>query len=124
MAMYMFSIADLLLKFFSIKAASMLSYKIITHTTLCFSNLAGPLQETSFYGHAMEFLATSSYGQPHGLMIDFQSYVNKMTIVVSVDENTIPDPHTLLDDLEGSLKLMKKAIYVKEEEGVPQAVFT
>ncbi|KAI3711469.1 hypothetical protein L2E82_41578 [Cichorium intybus] len=71
MDMYMFSIVDLLLKFFSIK----------------------------------------------GLMIDFQSYVN------TVDENTIPDPHTLLDDLEGSLKLMKKAIYVKEE-GVAQAVFT
>ncbi|KAH0719960.1 hypothetical protein KY284_004990 [Solanum tuberosum] len=34
------------------------------------------------------------------LMINFQSYINKMIIVVSVDENAIPDPHQLLDDFD------------------------
>ncbi|KAL4562616.1 hypothetical protein LXL04_026644 [Taraxacum kok-saghyz] len=38
----------------------------------------------------------------------------------AVDENTIQDPHKLLDDLQVSLKLMKQAVYakglVKEEE--------
>lgn len=60
-------------------------------------------------------------------MINFQSYVNKMTIVLSVDESTIPDPHNLLDDLEGSLKLIKEAVYAKglvKEEGMLQAAFT
>ncbi|KVH89025.1 O-acyltransferase, WSD1, C-terminal [Cynara cardunculus var. scolymus] len=125
-ALYTFSISELVLKFFGIKAASSLSHKIITHTTLCFSNLVGPLEEIGFYGHGMEFIAPSSYGQPHGLMINFQSYVNKMTIVLSVDESTIPDPHKLLDDLEDSLKLIKEAVYAKglvKEESMPQAAF-
>nr|GMD25013.1 O-acyltransferase WSD1-like [Ipomoea batatas] len=43
------------------------------------------------------------------LMINFQSYINKMTMVLSVDENVIPNPHQLLDDLEMSLKLIKDA---------------
>uniref|UniRef100_M1BMN0 Wax synthase n=1 Tax=Solanum tuberosum TaxID=4113 RepID=M1BMN0_SOLTU len=44
------------------------------------------------------------------LMINFQSYINKMIIVVSVDENAIPDPHQLLDDFEDSLNLIKNAV--------------
>nr|XP_043620308.1 wax ester synthase/diacylglycerol acyltransferase 11-like [Erigeron canadensis] len=126
-ALYTFSIAELVLKLFGIKAASSLSHKIITQTTLCFSNMVGPLEEIGFYGHAMEFLAPSSYGQPHGLMINFQSYVNKMTIVLSVDDNTIPDPHKLLDDLEGSLKLIKAAVYARglvKKDGTLEAAFT
>lgn len=43
-------------------------------------------------------------------MINFQSYVNKMTIVLSVDEGTIPDPHQLCDDIEESLRLIKNAV--------------
>jgi len=43
-------------------------------------------------------------------MINFQSYANKMTIVVSVDEDTIPDPHQLCDDIAESLKLVKDAV--------------
>ena len=39
-------------------------------------------------------------------MIDFQSYINKMIFVLSVDEEIIPDPHQLCDDLEESLKFM------------------
>ncbi|KAM7511894.1 hypothetical protein LguiB_010769 [Lonicera macranthoides] len=109
-AIYTFSIAELVLKFFGIKKASGLSHRIIEHTTICFSNLVGPLEEIGFYGHPMAYLAPSSYGQPHGLMINFQSYINKMTIVVSVDESAIPDPHQLCNDLEESLKLIKDAV--------------
>ncbi|XP_071716847.1 wax ester synthase/diacylglycerol acyltransferase 11-like [Rutidosis leptorrhynchoides] len=112
-AIYTFSIAKFVYKFFGIKVASSLSHKIMSRTTLSFSNLVGPLEEIGFYGHHMEFIASGSYGQPHGLMINFQSYVNKMTIVLSVEENTIPDPHKLLDDFEGSLKLIKEAVYAR-----------
>ncbi|KAK2993873.1 hypothetical protein RJ640_003985, partial [Escallonia rubra] len=112
-AWYTFSIAELVLKLFGIKRASALSHRVITHTTMCFSNLVGPQEEIGFYGHPMAFLAPSSYGQPHALMINFQSYINKMTVVLSADESIIPDPHQLCDDLEESLKLIKDAVIRK-----------
>ncbi|XP_019188382.1 PREDICTED: O-acyltransferase WSD1-like isoform X2 [Ipomoea nil] len=108
-ALYTFYIAQFVLKLFGIKAASCLSHRVIEHTTMCFSNLVGPQEEIGFCGHPMAYLAPSSYGQPHALMINFQSYINKMTMVLSVDENVIPNPHQLLDDLEMSLKLIKDA---------------
>lgn len=43
-------------------------------------------------------------------MISFQSYFNKMILVVTVDENAIPDPQQLLDDFEESLTLIKDAV--------------
>lgn len=46
-------------------------------------------------------------------MINFQSYINKMTIVLSVDEETIPDPHLLCDDIVQSLNLIKEAVVAR-----------
>lgn len=46
-------------------------------------------------------------------MINFQSYSNKMTIVLSVDEDTIPDPKQLRDDIVDSLHLIKDAVIQK-----------
>ncbi|KAK8630927.1 hypothetical protein V6N13_079698 [Hibiscus sabdariffa] len=104
-----FYIADIALKLFGIKAAGALSHKVVSRTTMCFSNMVGPLEEIGFYGHPMAFLATSSYGQPYALMINFQSYIDKMTIVLSVDEGTIPDPGQLCEDIVESLRLIKEA---------------
>ncbi|PKI76687.1 hypothetical protein CRG98_002996 [Punica granatum] len=109
-AIYTFSIAEVVLKLFGIKRASALSRRVIMHTTMCFSNLVGPVEEIGFYGHPMTFLAPGCYGQPHGLMINFQSYVNKMTFVVSADEDTIPDPHQLCQDIVKSLELIRDAV--------------
>ncbi|PON98011.1 O-acyltransferase WSD1, C-terminal [Trema orientale] len=75
-----------------------------------FSNIVGPTEEISFYGHKMAFLAATTYGQPHELMVNFQSYVDKMTIVLSVDEAIVPDPHLLCNDIAESLKLIKDAV--------------
>lgn len=44
------------------------------------------------------------------LTIHFQSYVDKMTIVLAVDPNVIPDPQQLFDDFEDSLKLICEAV--------------
>lgn len=44
------------------------------------------------------------------LTIHFQSYVNKMTIILAVDPNVIPDPQRLFDDFEESLKLIREAV--------------
>ena len=46
-------------------------------------------------------------------MIDFQSYINKMTFVLSVDEEIIPDPQRLCDDLEESLKFIKDVVITR-----------
>ncbi|KAK9056125.1 hypothetical protein SSX86_027213 [Deinandra increscens subsp. villosa] len=127
-AIVSFSLAGLVLKLFGVKAANTISHKAAARTTLGFSNLVGPVEEISFFGHALEFLAPCCYGHPHGLMINFQSYVNKMTIVLSVDESSVPDPQKLLDDFEASLKLIKEAVYakglVKEEGKLQEAAFT
>ncbi|KAK8630926.1 hypothetical protein V6N13_079697 [Hibiscus sabdariffa] len=112
-AMFTFSIAELALKLFGVKTASAVSHRIFCHTTMSFSNLVGPLEEIGFYGHPMAFLAPSSYGQPHALMINFQSYVNKMMIVLSVDEGTIPNPHRLCEDMVESLRLIKDAVVTR-----------
>ncbi|KAK8500389.1 hypothetical protein V6N13_028084 [Hibiscus sabdariffa] len=109
-AMFTFSIAELALKLFGVKTASAVSHRIFCHTTMSFSNLVGPLEEIGFYGHPMAFLAPTSYGQPHALMINFQSYVNKMMVVLSVDEGTIPNPHRLCEDMVESLRLIKDAV--------------
>ncbi|XP_056174398.1 wax ester synthase/diacylglycerol acyltransferase 11-like [Syzygium oleosum] len=114
-AIFTYSIAKVVLKIFGIKAASALSHRVITHTTMCFSNLVGPLDEIGFCGHPLAYIAPGCYGQPHGLMVNFQSYVNKMTFVLSVDEGTIPDPHRLCDDIVKALELTKDAVLEREQ---------
>ncbi|XP_034709434.1 O-acyltransferase WSD1-like isoform X3 [Vitis riparia] len=101
------------LKLFGAKVAAFLYRRVMNHTTICFSNVVGPMEEIGFYGHPMAFLAPSVYGQPQGLMIHFQSYINKMTFVLSVDEEIIPDPNQLCDDLEESLKFIKDAVIAR-----------
>lgn len=112
-AIYTFTISAIALKLFGIKVSGAMSHRVIANTTMCFSNLVGPLEEIGFYGHPMAFLAPSSYGQPHALMINFQSYVDKMTIVASVDEDVIPDARQLLDDIVESLRVIKEAVLAK-----------
>ncbi|KAF9600835.1 hypothetical protein IFM89_013070 [Coptis chinensis] len=109
-AIYTFSCGSFIVNSLGTKAASALSNKILANTTMSFSNIVGPLEEISFYGHPMVYLAPSVYGHPHGLTIHLQSYLDKMTIVLTVDEKCVPDPHQLCDDLEESLKLIKGTI--------------
>ncbi|XP_013624483.1 PREDICTED: O-acyltransferase WSD1-like [Brassica oleracea var. oleracea] len=44
------------------------------------------------------------------LTMHFQSYMNKMTIYLTVDPTAICDPHQLCDDLEESLRSIKAAV--------------
>lgn len=82
-------------------------------TTLLFSNVKGPEEELSFYGHPIAYVAPSCYGQTNELTIHLVSYANKMTFILSVDGYSIPDPHRLCDDLEESLHLMKTAVIAR-----------
>ncbi|KAL8136104.1 hypothetical protein AgCh_010632 [Apium graveolens] len=98
------------IKFFGIKAVGVICHNIFFNTTLWFSNVPDPQEEVSLYGHQMAFPACSCYGQPNALMIHVISYTDKITFVISTDEDTIPDPYSLCDDLEESLKLIKAAV--------------
>lgn len=101
------------LKTFGVKAAAALTHTVFTNTTVAFSNVCGPLEEISFFGHSIAFLAPSIYGFPHAITIHCQSYADKMTIILAADPNVVPDPHRLLDDLEESLQLIKDAALKK-----------
>lgn len=105
-----YSAAELLVKLFGAKAGGTLSHKVLFNTTLSFSNVVGPIEEISFYGHPLSYFAPSVYGHPQALTLHFQSYMDKMTISLAVDPEVIPDPHQLCDELEESLKLIKDAV--------------
>ncbi|XP_042504669.1 wax ester synthase/diacylglycerol acyltransferase 11-like isoform X1 [Macadamia integrifolia] len=112
-AIYSYSGSDLTVKLFGFKVASALCYKVMSRTTMSFTNLVGPVEEICFYGHPLAFLAPSVYGHPHALTINYQSYMNKMTFVLAIDPDVIPDPQQLCSDLEESLKLIKNTIISK-----------
>ncbi|GMY07424.1 wax ester synthase/diacylglycerol acyltransferase 11-like isoform X2 [Fagus crenata] len=104
-----FPFSNYVLKTFGVKAAAALTHTVFTNTTVAFSNVVGPLEEISFIGHPIAFLAPTIYGFPHAITIHCQSYVNKMTIILAVDPNVVPHPHQLIDDIEESLQLIKDA---------------
>ncbi|XP_074281673.1 wax ester synthase/diacylglycerol acyltransferase 11-like isoform X2 [Silene latifolia] len=109
-----YDIAMVLLKIFGLPVVAALSRRLLSHVTLSFSNLLGPQEEISFYGHPMVFLASTVYGHPQALTIHFQSYMDKMTFVLAIDPDVIPDPQKLCDDIEESLGLAKKAVLEKK----------
>ncbi|KAJ0488179.1 putative transferase [Helianthus annuus] len=112
--LFTYFVVELVLKLFGIKAVGKLNHRVFFNTTLWFSNVPGPQQEVTFYGHDATYIAPSCYGQPNALMIHIVSYIDKVTFVISADEETIPDPHRLGDDLEKSLQQIKASALAKE----------
>ncbi|CAA7039856.1 unnamed protein product [Microthlaspi erraticum] len=82
----------------------------VMNTTTCISNVVGPMEEISFRGHPIAYIAPSCYGHSQALLVHFLSYAGKMTISLAVDPTVIPDPHKLCDEMEESLKAMKAAL--------------
>ncbi|XP_061356172.1 wax ester synthase/diacylglycerol acyltransferase 11 isoform X2 [Gastrolobium bilobum] len=113
-----YACAKLVLNLFGVKVTAAITRRVLFNTTLAFSNVLGPVEEVSFYGHPVAYIAPSVYGHPHALTIHFQSYANKMTISLSVDPSVIPDPYLLCDDLEESLKLILDAVQKKHIDHV------
>ncbi|KAF9661509.1 hypothetical protein SADUNF_Sadunf19G0076300 [Salix dunnii] len=107
-AIYTYLMAKTFNKFFGTKWGG-----FPTQTTLWFSNVPGPQEEITCFGHEVAYIAPTCYGQPNALMIHVVSYANKINIIVSVDEEIVPDPHQLCDDLEESLKLIKDVVIYK-----------
>ncbi|XP_028554475.1 O-acyltransferase WSD1 [Dendrobium catenatum] len=99
-----------IVKTLGFKVGTILCHRIVSNTSLSFSNIVGPMEEVGFCGSPLVYIAPSVYGHPQALTIHFQSYLNKMKVVLAVDELVIPDPHKLLDDISHSLQIIKDAI--------------
>ncbi|KAH1043825.1 hypothetical protein GYH30_025586 [Glycine max] len=108
-----YACAKLVLNLLGVKVAAAITRRVLFNTTVAFSNVPGPVEEISFYGHPVAYIAPSVYGHPLALTIHFQSYANNITISLAVDPLVIPDPYLLCDDLEQSLKLIRDAIQKK-----------
>ncbi|CAH2079604.1 unnamed protein product [Thlaspi arvense] len=108
-AFIFYGIIKFTLKFFGGKAVEAFGKRIFGHTSLAFSNVRGPDEEISLYGHPITYVAGSALVGSQALNIHFISYVNKIIINLAVDTTTIPDPHQLCDDIVESLKTIKSA---------------
>ncbi|KAK4485353.1 hypothetical protein RD792_007992 [Penstemon davidsonii] len=108
-----FVMMKLLINLFGIKFTAAITRSVFYNTTLTFSNVVGPKEEITLFGHPMCYLAPSAYGIPHALTIHCQSYANKLIFALAVDENVIPNPHQLCDDLENSLNNIKNIVMEK-----------
>ena len=75
--------------------------------------MVGPTEEIGFYGHAINFLASATFEIPQALTVHFQSYMDKMTLVITVDPNVIPDPHRLCEDIKESLKIIVDTVVAR-----------
>uniref|UniRef100_A0A1J3EBA2 O-acyltransferase WSD1 n=1 Tax=Noccaea caerulescens TaxID=107243 RepID=A0A1J3EBA2_NOCCA len=93
------------------KVTARLFNRHIMNTTTCISNVVGPMEEISFRGHPIAYIAASGYGHSQALLVHFLSYAGKMTISLAVDPTVIPDPHKICDEMEDSLKAMKAALW-------------
>ncbi|EOA26120.1 hypothetical protein CARUB_v10019546mg [Capsella rubella] len=110
-AMLTYIFCRIIVKSLGTKVAATIINRFVSNTTMTFSNMVGPVEEVSFYGHPITYFASSAYGHPHALTIHCQSYMNKMTITLIVDPTVISDPHRLCDDWEESLRNIKAAVY-------------
>ncbi|CAN4108408.1 unnamed protein product [Withania somnifera] len=108
-----FCILQLILKFFGSRGVATLWRRIQSQTSLIFSSVAGPVEEVSFAGHPLAFLAPTCYGHPTGLMVHACSNAKKLTFAIAVDEGLIPDPHQLGDDFVDSFMLINEAALSK-----------
>ncbi|WKA05806.1 hypothetical protein VitviT2T_023746 [Vitis vinifera] len=113
-ALYIHSMAKSIPNLFGTKTGSVLCLKVPSRTAIWFSNVVGPQEEIAFFGHPIAYIAPSCFGQPNALMIHVVSYADKMNIILSVDESTVPDPHQLFDELEESFNLIKNAVMARD----------
>ncbi|KAL0672615.1 hypothetical protein Bca4012_000595 [Brassica carinata] len=112
-AALVYFIINIVLKVFGTKAAATLFNQPVKNATTCLSNVIGPMDEISFRGNPIAYIALSSYGHSQALLVHYISYAGKMIISLAVDPTIIPDPHKICDDMEESLESMKAALSEK-----------
>ncbi|CAK9151615.1 unnamed protein product [Ilex paraguariensis] len=58
-------VSKFILKIFGVKAAAAVTHKLVSNTTMAFSNVVGPQEEISLYGHPLAYIAPTFYGLPY-----------------------------------------------------------
>ena len=59
-------------KILGVKVATLLYHRILSRSTLTFSNIVGPIEEVDFCGSPLVYIAPSVYGHQNTLMIHAQ----------------------------------------------------
>ncbi|CAL4930927.1 unnamed protein product [Urochloa decumbens] len=102
-------IAETVTKFFGIEVSTGLFHRMISSTTVLFSNMIGPAEPIEFYGHPVAYIAPSNFGHPSALTMHWQSYMDTIKIILAVDDAQFLDAHDLLDDFAKSLERIRNA---------------
>ncbi|KAK4431336.1 O-acyltransferase WSD1 [Sesamum alatum] len=105
-----FIVLKLLIKLFGIKTAAVVVGAVFQNTTMAISNVVGPPEEINLFGHPLCYIAPTVNGFPQALVVHYQTYANKLIICLAADENLIPNPHQLCDDLQQSLQNIKETV--------------
>ncbi|CAN6295050.1 unnamed protein product [Urochloa humidicola] len=102
-------IAETVTKLFGIEVSTGLFHRMVSSTTVLFSNMIGPAEPIEFYGHPVTYIAPSNFGHPSALTIHWQSYMDTIKIILAVDDAQFLDSHDLLDDFAESLERIRNA---------------
>ncbi|CAL4914469.1 unnamed protein product [Urochloa decumbens] len=105
-------------KLFGIEVSTSLFHRMVSSTTVQFSNMIGPTEPIEFYGHPVAYIAPSVFGHPSALTIHWQSYTDTIRTILAVDDAQFPDSHQLLDDFAESLELIRDATSTSFRAGV------
>ncbi|KAG8381147.1 hypothetical protein BUALT_Bualt06G0092200 [Buddleja alternifolia] len=109
-AKFPFKFVTLLLKLFGLEVAGEAMRRAFDSCTVSFSNVTGPREAYSFFGHDICYLVPSLHGAAQSLFIHCQSYGNKLVFMLAADEKKVPDPHELCDDFVTSFESIKEAV--------------
>ncbi|TKW02043.1 hypothetical protein SEVIR_8G226000v4 [Setaria viridis] len=101
---------------FGTKVSGAIFHRMVSNTTVAFSNMIGPVEQVEFYGHRVVYIAPSVCGNTSALTIHWQSYADTIRVVLAVDDSQFPDCHHLLDDFAESLKLIREAASAHYQE--------
>ncbi|AAG51135.1 hypothetical protein [Arabidopsis thaliana] len=107
--LFSYGLLKVTMEVFGLRGLKTLVKRIFGSTTMIFSNVVGPDEEISFFGHRIAYIAASTFGVPQALNICIQSYVDKLIINIGVDVDVIPDPHHLCDLIIEALRMMNSA---------------
>eukprot|EP00253_Pinus_taeda_P026122 PITA_26122 len=108
-APFTYASGKLLMKLAGVKAATAVTYRMISHTSISFSNIVGPVEEVQLFGNPIVHLIPTASGHPHSVTIHFQSYMEKVVLVVNAASEVIRDPKQLCIDCVEAFHRMKQA---------------
>lgn len=106
---FTYASGNLLMKLAGAKAATAVTYRMIAHTSISFSNIVGPVEEVEFFGHPIVHMIPTVSGHPHSITIHFQSYMERVVLVLAAASEVIRDPKQLCMDCVDAFDRMKQA---------------